>query len=63
MDEYANMLRVAQSYNFKKWNILSIQVGKNPAAVVSANTYAKQIEYLKKFYVERLEYVRSDFGI
>ena len=59
IDEYADMLHRSQTYNFRKWNILNTQVGKNPTAVVSANTYEKQIDYLKNFYTKRLEYVRG----
>jgi len=59
MDTYAAMLERSQTFNFERWNILDISVGFNPHNVVEANTYPKQIELMKDFYVERLNVVRE----
>lgn len=59
IDTYAAMLDRSQTYNFERWDILDIQVGFNPQNVVAANTYPKQIELMKNFYIERLEVVKE----
>ena len=59
IDTYAAMLDRSQTYNFERWDILDIQVGFNPQDVVAANTYPKQIELVKNFYIERLEVVKE----
>lgn len=57
IDTYATMLERSQTYNFERWDILDIKVGFNPQSVVEANTYQKQIDLMKNFYVERLDVV------
>ena len=59
MDTYATMLERSQTFNFERWDILDIPVGWNPQNVIEANTYQKQIELMKDFYVERLNVVRA----
>jgi hypothetical protein len=59
IDDYAAMLDRSQKYNFERWDILNIKVGWNPQSVVNANTYEKQIELLKNYYVARLDVVRE----
>ena len=60
MDEYFDDLIAELEYvsgllyqpaiqNFEKWDILDIYVWPNPPAMVEANTYSKQITYLKKY--------------
>ncbi|MCQ2145962.1 MAG: CotH kinase family protein [Bacteroidales bacterium] len=44
----------APARNFKKWNILGIYVWPN---VKVTGSYDKEVEYLKSFYTERLEWL------
>lgn len=53
VDRYADMLAVSQQYNFKRWSILSKQVGSNPPKVVRAHTYDEQVAILRDFLTER----------
>ena len=62
IDSYATLLERSQTYNFERWDILDISVGFNPSNVIEANTYAKQIELMKQFYLARLEEVRKLVG-
>ncbi len=54
IDKGAAMLKVSQDLNFKRWNILSKPIGTNPAVVVQANTYSKQVAYLKEYLNKRI---------
>ncbi len=59
MDTYATMLERSQTFNFERWDILDVKVGYNPQNIVDANTYQKQIDFMKDFYITRLEVVRN----
>ena len=59
IDTYAAMLERSQAYNFERWDILDIKVGFNPQNIIEANTYQKQIDLMKNFYIERLSVVRK----
>ena len=43
--------------NFKKWGILDKYVWPNPPEMVEANTYSKQITYLKTYMINRKKLV------
>lgn len=58
----ASMVRVSAELNFKKWDILGKTVGTNPASVVRANTYDKQVELLKSYLSQRIGALDSFYG-
>ena len=58
IDSYAAMLERSQTFNFERWDILDIGVAYNPPSIVEANTYEAQIEFVKAFYLTRLEEVK-----
>jgi len=45
--------------NFKKWNILNVYVWPN---VKVTGSYVKEVEYLKEFYTQRLEWLNSSIN-
>ena len=53
IDANAKLMEKSQELNFIKWNILGTKVGSNTAAVVNANTFAKQTALLKDWLARR----------
>ncbi len=54
IDSVALKLDESQKRNYQKWPILNEYVWPNPWDMVSANTYAKQISYLKNWIKNRI---------
>lgn len=53
LDLVSTLLNVEAQKNFNKWRILDHYVWPNPPAMVAANTYDKQIQYLKNYLITR----------
>jgi hypothetical protein len=48
--------------NFEKWDILGIYVWPNPQEMVEANTYSKQISYLKTYLTMRKDWLQNELN-
>lgn len=48
--------------NFKKWGILDKYVWPNPPEMVEANTYSKQITYLKTYMINRKNWLLKELN-
>ena len=48
--------------NFEKWDILGIYVWPNPQEMVEANTYSKQITYLKTYLTMRKDWLLNELN-
>ncbi|RJP66585.1 MAG: T9SS C-terminal target domain-containing protein [Ignavibacteriales bacterium] len=59
IDSVALKLDEAQKRNYQKWPILNEYVWPNPWEMVSANTYAKQITYMKNWIKNRALWMDS----
>jgi hypothetical protein len=59
IDEQAGYLKWAQEENDKKWNLLGNYVWPNP---VVFNTYQEEVDYLKKWYSERMNWLEGAFN-
>lgn len=53
LDLVSTLLNVEAQKNFNKWRILNQYVWPNPPAMVEANTYDKQIQYLRNYLIIR----------
>lgn len=53
IDSTATLLKTAAELNFDRWATLGHPLSTQPAAVGSANTYQKQVDYLKDFLTKR----------
>ncbi len=53
IDQKASALSDAAVLNFARWDILGTALAGQPAAVAAADTYQKQVDYLKKFLADR----------
>ena len=47
----------SQVENFRVWDILNKKVGFNTRKVVAANTYEKQIQFLKEYINNRYKWL------
>jgi len=57
IDKCAAEMGDAPARNFKKWKILGVYVWPN---VVAPDTYGEEIDYLKKFFSDRLEWMNIE---
>lgn len=48
--------------NFERWDILGEYVWPNPREMVEADTYSKQITYLKDYLIERDTWLRNTYS-
>lgn len=53
LDGTAAMLKTAAALNFTRWPQLGTNLSSQPAAIASANTYQKQVDYLKNYLSQR----------
>ncbi len=53
IDDTAAELRDAAALNFTRWDILGTALSGQPAAIAQADTYEKQVTYLKNYLAER----------
>lgn len=60
IDEMAKYIDDAQERNFKKWNILYIDVWPN---VFASGSYKEHVEYLKDYYTTRFNWLNSRFNV
>ena len=60
IDEMAKYIDDAQERNFKKWNILYIDVWPN---VFASGSYNEHVEYLKDYYTTRFNWLNSRFNV
>ena len=58
IDEQATYLKAAAERNFVRWPILDVPVWPNPE--VSGNTYENEIDYLKEFIKQRLDWMDAN---
>lgn len=58
IDSVAKVLEPSQQLNFKKWRILSTKVHQNPRA---AGTYAGEVQYLKDYIPQRIQWLDTYF--
>jgi len=62
IDEQASALADAAALNFARWKILGTALSGQPSAVAAANTYQKQVDYLKKFLSDRYTALNSFYS-
>lgn len=62
IDATAVMLGDAAALNFTRWPQLGTKLATQPAAVAAADTYEKQVAYLKTYLAERQTALNSFFG-
>ncbi len=60
IDYVSALLAPYASDNFKTWDILGIYIWPNPQEMVAANTYSKQITYLKNYLISREQWLTSE---
>ena len=60
IDRYAADVAPSASENFKKWKILGIKCGFQPNRMVNYNTFAKQIDFLKTYIVNRAAWISEN---
>ena len=63
LDIVSSLLYNDALLNFEKWQILGIYVWPNPPQMVEADTYAKQITYLRNYLIERDTWLRTTYSI
>ena len=59
LDLVSSLLYNDALLNFEKWKILGIYVWPNPPQMVEADTYAKQIQYLKNYLITRDDWLKT----
>jgi hypothetical protein len=59
LDLVSSLLYTEALLNFEKWKILGIYVWPNPPQMVEADTYAKQIQYLKNYLIQREQWLTT----
>ncbi len=57
VDECSAALSGSVEQNFKRWNIMSSQIGMGAVSPYVYNTYEKQVEYLRDFISQRWTYM------
>lgn len=62
LDDTAAMLDTAAELNFIRWDILGTNMNTQPPAIKNANTYAKQVSYLKDFLAQRQKALDSFYS-
>jgi hypothetical protein len=53
LDATAKMLEKAAEVNFTRWELLGTNMSSQPADIAKANTFKKQVNYLKDFLKAR----------
>lgn len=61
IDETAVYIEKSANMNFEKYDILDFRVWPNPVGVVEANTFDKQVEYLKNWLEERMTWLDTQW--
>ncbi|MDA0795874.1 MAG: CotH kinase family protein [Proteobacteria bacterium] len=59
IDAYAQQLRWAQQENDDKWQTLGVYVWPNP---VIFNTYQEEVDHMKYWYINRMDWLEAAFG-
>lgn len=59
IDFYANYLSLAQQENDAKWDIIGNYAWPNP---VVYDTYEEEVEHLKNWYIERMNWLETEFN-
>lgn len=62
IDYGESITEISADANFKKWDILSIQVAIQPEFMVQYDTYEKQVQYLRDFICDRMEWIDSQLN-
>jgi len=62
IDETAKLLEKSQQMNFAKWRILGVYVWPNAGNVQERATYASEVEYLKNWLTERIEWMDQEIN-
>lgn len=57
IDSLTTQLEEAQARNFEKWPILGVEVWRSLPGWQERDTYAKEVDYLKSFLINRLEWM------
>lgn len=57
INTYASMIELSANHNFERWDILSTYVWPNN---VVAGSYLNEVAFLKKFYLERYDWMDSE---
>jgi len=57
IDSTAVYLDEAQTRNFQKWPILGKEIWRSTPGVVQRNTYQKEVDYLKNYVIDRVEWM------
>lgn len=63
IDSCANYLNEAQVRNFEKWPILGVFIWRETSGYKNRNTYQKEIDYLKTYMINRLEWMDDQLKI
>lgn len=62
LDFVSTLLSETANQNFNKWQILNYYVWPNPPEMVEANTYHKQIQYLRNYLITRDAWLKSNLS-
>ena len=62
IDNKAATLSKAAALNFSRWNILGTALAGQPSSIAAANTYQKQVDYLKKYLADRYTALNSFYS-
>lgn len=62
LDATSNMLNTAAALNFNRWAQLGTNLSTQPAAIADANTYDKQVTYLKDYLAQRRTALDAFYG-
>ncbi|HPG41588.1 MAG TPA: CotH kinase family protein [bacterium] len=57
VDSLATVLNEAQQRNFEKWPILGVEIWRSTPGVEERNTYKKEVDYMKTWFVQRLTWM------
>ena len=62
LDLVSSLLVESANQNFNKWRILDTYVWPNPPEMVEANTYSKQIAYLRNYLITRDAWLKNNLS-
>ena len=57
IDSLATYLDEAQERNFKRWPILGVEIWRSPAGVRQRDTYQKEVDYMKEYFLDHIAWM------
>ena len=62
VDSVATYLNEAQTRNFQQWPILGVPIWRSTAGVEHRDTYQKEVDYMKEYVADHVEWLDSQLG-